>query len=137
MSVEHNKQVVRDYIAAVNRTNAAEISPFLTDDFVFHSMLRRPQWLRFSWPKENFINAPANMSAAMKKPIQMKILGMIGEGDKVAVEAESYGEMNNGKIYDNAYHFVFTFRDGKICEVKEYSCSFTANDVFGDAINAG
>jgi len=134
MSIEKNKQVVRDYIDAVNRTNAAEISPFLTDDFAFHSMLRRPQWLHFSWPKENFINAPANMSTQMNKPIQMKINGMIGEGDKVAVEAESYGEMKNGKIYDNAYHFVFTFRDGKICEVKEYSCSFTANDVFGSTI---
>jgi hypothetical protein len=42
--------------------------------------------------------------------------------------------MNNGKIYDNAYHFVFTFRDGIIREVLEYCCTYTVFDVFGEYI---
>ncbi len=132
MSVENNKKIIEGYVAAVNRADPEAIGQFLTEDFVFHSMLRRPKWLFFSWPKANFVHAPAFMSSKMKTPIQMKILGMIGEGDQVAVEAESYGEMLNGKIYDNGYHFVFTLRDGKICGVKEYSCSYTANEVFGE-----
>ena len=36
------------------------------------------------------------------------------EGDRVAVEAESHGELKNGKTYNNTYHFLFVFRDGKI-----------------------
>ncbi|MDB6062243.1 MAG: hypothetical protein JWM78_2346 [Verrucomicrobiaceae bacterium] len=132
MSIENNKKVVQDYVAAINRSDPAAIASYLADDFIFRSMLRRPKWLFFTWPKEKFIDAPASMSSQMKSPIQMKILNLIGEGDQVAVEAESYGEMLNGKIYDNGYHFIFTFKDGKITSVKEYSCSYTANDVFGE-----
>jgi hypothetical protein len=54
------------------------------------------------------------------------------EGEPVAVQAESYCEMNNGKIYDNAYHFVFTLTQGRISEVLEYCCTYTVVDVFGE-----
>jgi ketosteroid isomerase-like protein len=132
MSVADNKQVVEDYVAAVNRSDPKAIGSYLTDDFIFHSMLRRPKALNFTWPKEHFVHAPAAMSAHMKSPIQMTVIAMVGEGDKVAVEAQSYGEMLNGKIYDNAYHFLFAFKGNKICSVKEYSCSNTASEVFGE-----
>lgn len=42
------------------------------------------------------------------------------QGDRVAVETESYSELNNGRVYNNEYHFVFEVRDGKIQSVKEY-----------------
>lgn len=42
------------------------------------------------------------------------------EGDRVAVETESYAELKNGRVYNNLYHFVFEVRDGKIQSVKEY-----------------
>lgn len=44
----------------------------------------------------------------------------IAEGDKVAVETESYAELKNGRVYNNHYHFVFEVRDGKIHAIKEY-----------------
>ena len=40
--------------------------------------------------------------------------------------------MKNGKTYENAYHFLFKLRDGKICNVREYSCSYTAYECLGD-----
>src|SRR3546814_20342561 len=55
---------------------------------------------------------------------------MIGEGDDVAVEAETDSEMLNGRRYNNRYHFVFRLRDGKFCEVREYSCSHLAQNCF-------
>jgi ketosteroid isomerase-like protein len=42
------------------------------------------------------------------------------QGDRVAVETESYCELKNGRVYNNQYHFVFELRDGKIASVKEY-----------------
>lgn len=42
------------------------------------------------------------------------------QGDRAAVETESYSELKNGRVYNNLYHFVFTVRDGKISSVKEY-----------------
>ena len=45
---------------------------------------------------------------------------MTAEGDRVAVEAETYGEHVSGKTYNNFFHFLLVIRDGKIQEWKEY-----------------
>lgn len=54
----------------------------------------------------------------------------IAQGDKVAVEATSYAKLKNGKVYQNQYHFLFEFRDGKILSVKEYMDTKHAYDIF-------
>jgi ketosteroid isomerase-like protein len=52
--------------------------------------------------------------------IRLTPLGITAEGDRVAVETESYTELKNGRVYNNLYHFLFEVRDGKIESVKEY-----------------
>ena len=54
----------------------------------------------------------------------------IAQGDKVAVEATSYAKLNNGKVYQNQYHFLFEIRDGQIFSVKEYMDTKHAFDIF-------
>jgi ketosteroid isomerase-like protein len=56
----------------------------------------------------------------LKDGLKMTVKSLIAEGDRVAVEVESWGELQNGRVYNNEYHFLMTIRDGKICEVKEY-----------------
>jgi ketosteroid isomerase-like protein len=135
MSIDKNKQTIKKYFEVVNRGDKEAILKCLTDDFVFKGMGRHPDWMRYQWGREAFADAPREMSTKMKKPIVMNLRGMIAEGDRVAVQADSYAEMNNGKIYDNAYHFVFTFKDDKIREVLEYCCTYTVFDVFGEYID--
>lgn len=67
----------------------------------------------------------------MKAPMTMKVHAMTAEGDRVAVEAESYGELKNGAVYNNQYHFLFIVRDGKIKAVKEYNDTKHAAEVLG------
>jgi ketosteroid isomerase-like protein len=135
MSIEKNKQVIVAYFEAVGRFDKEAILALLADGFVFKGMGRHPDWMRYEWGAEPFADAPRDMSTKMKKPIVMTLRGMIAEGDQVAVQADSYAEMKNGKIYDNAYHFVFTFKGGKIQEVREYCCTYTVFDVFGEYID--
>ena len=45
---------------------------------------------------------------------------MFCEEDRVAVEASSDGVHISGKRYQNNYHFLFEFKDGLICQLKEY-----------------
>ena len=54
---------------------------------------------------------------------------MTAEGERVAIEAESYGRHINGKTYNNLYHFLMVIRDGKISELKEYMDTMHANEV--------
>ena len=72
------------------------------------------------------------MSTLLKTPIVMHIVGMIAEGDEVAVEADTDAELNNGKRYNNAYHFVFVMCGGLIDEVREYCCSYLVEQCFGE-----
>jgi ketosteroid isomerase-like protein len=131
MSVTRNKALIDKYFELMNEGNPEKMLACLTDDFVFESMLQKPAALNFSWGKEQFAKASGVMSSQMKKPIKIWIVNMTGEDDKVAVEAKSYGEMNSGKLYENAYHFLFKLRTGKIYNCREYSCSYTAHDCFG------
>jgi uncharacterized protein len=135
MSTDANKQTIEKYFDAMNRQDNKAIRELLTDDFVFKGMGRHPDWMRYQWGADAFADAPRDMSTKMNKPIKMNLVGMIAEGDKVAVQADSYGEMKNGKTYDNAYHFVITFKNGKMKEVLEYCCTYTVFEVFGEYID--
>lgn len=135
MSVEANKELVKKYFAAVNEANDEKILALLNDDFEFLSMAMNPAPLRIKWDKQQFAAAPRLMSGQMKKPIVLTPTRIFGEGDCVAAEAESYGEMSDGRVYINAYHFLFVIKNGLLSQVKEYSCSYTAADIFGAVID--
>jgi ketosteroid isomerase-like protein len=131
MSVQENKAIVEKYFELMNDADPQKMLAYLTDDFTFESMLQKPAAFHFTWGKEQFAAASGGMSSMMVKPLKIWIVGMTAEDDKVAVEAQSYGEMKSGKLYENVYHFLFKLRDGKIYNVREYSCSYTAADCFG------
>ncbi|MBD0862007.1 nuclear transport factor 2 family protein [Gordonia sp. zg691] len=83
--------------------------------------------------KEEFGAMLAGLSATTKTgAIALKPLAWTAEGDRVAVETESYSEMANGRVYNNLYHFVFVVRDGKIHEVKEFLDTEHTRAVFLD-----
>lgn len=65
-----------------------------------------------------------------KGPITLTPHAVTAEGERVAIETESYAELNNGRIYNNHYHFLMIVRDGKIQAVKEYLDTMHTNDVF-------
>ena len=52
--------------------------------------------------------------------IKVTIHSMTAEGDRVAVEAESFAPMKNGTIYNNKYLFLVGFTGGRISLIKEY-----------------
>jgi ketosteroid isomerase-like protein len=62
-------------------------------------------------------------------PIVIRPLAFTCEGERVAVEAESFAQTRKGRIYNNLYHFLFTVRDGKIAGVKEYLDTMHTNAV--------
>lgn len=52
--------------------------------------------------------------------LRMTIKGITAQADRVAVEVESYGELTNGRVYNQEYHFLLEVRDGRISAVREY-----------------
>ena len=56
---------------------------------------------------------------------------LTAEDDRVAVLADSDGELVSGGRYDNKYHFLFQLRDGLISRVWEYGDTYQSWKAFG------
>ncbi|RYF43888.1 MAG: nuclear transport factor 2 family protein [Comamonadaceae bacterium] len=56
----------------------------------------------------------------MRGGLKMTVKGVTAEGERVALEVESYGELHNGRVYNQEYHALMTVRDGRIAAVREY-----------------
>jgi ketosteroid isomerase-like protein len=70
------------------------------------------------------------MQAAMTGRLRLAVKGTVAEGDKVAVEAVSRGELRNGRVYEQEYHVLFTLRDGKIAAAREYMDTAHVNAIW-------
>ena len=110
MSAENNKQLVRKLFEEMNTGDIHRYLALLPDDYT-HTIPGK------------------SVFAGTRTKAQLK--GMIAEGDRIAVEAESYGETIDGNVYNNEYHWLFEVRDGKIRAAREYMCTAHAVEVFG------
>lgn len=63
--------------------------------------------------------------------LEMGIISLIGEGDRVVAEARAHAVTRTGRTYQNGYIFLFTLRDGAIAEVREYTDLRRADEAFG------
>jgi ketosteroid isomerase-like protein len=61
----------------------------------------------------------------------MTVTTSTAEGDQVALEFSGKCALANGKRYDNFYHFLMLFRNGRICSIREYVDTKLVFDVFG------
>lgn len=52
--------------------------------------------------------------------VQFEVLSVIGEADRVSCELNGRSTLINGTPYNNGYHFLVFFRDGRICMLREY-----------------
>lgn len=52
------------------------------------------------------------------------------QDDRVALESRNRGVLPDGRVYTNEYHYLFTFRDGKVLQVKEYMDTQAAAEFF-------
>lgn len=81
--------------------------------------------------KEEFGQMLSSLSTAtVNGAIKLTPKAFTAQGDRVAVETESYSEMSNGKVYNNLYHFVFIIRDGRLETIKEYLDTEHTREVF-------
>lgn len=82
------------------------------------------------YDKERIARLFHAMQGRLKEGLKMIVLSSIAEGDRVALEVESFGELTNGRSYRQEYHFLITLRDGKISAVREYLDTQHAYDIW-------
>jgi uncharacterized protein len=104
----------------------------LADDMAWIFMARASDWpfgqrhTKLEYKKRFFEEG----AALFPQGLQFTVKNAIAEADHVAVEAESYGALANGKIYNNLYHYRLDLRNDKIQEIREYLDSGYTVEVF-------
>jgi ketosteroid isomerase-like protein len=120
-----NKAVVERFLAAIESGDVATIEDLQAPECTWW-VLGGDELSRAA-----YTDAIKSMllSAASRK---VEILGMIAEGDSVAVELRS--EMHFGdRVYANEYHDLFVIRGGRIVHGREYFDTAKVAAFFGAA----
>jgi ketosteroid isomerase-like protein len=125
--VERHKEITRNYFAALQQGNAAGILDALDDSAQIHVIGKT--LLSGTTNKQQLAGTVGMLKDVIPGGMTMTIHNLVAENDFVAAAVESYGKHVSGKIYNNHYHFLIKFRDGKIVHVTEYSDTEHVTDV--------
>ncbi len=127
--IEANKALVNKFLAAFSDSR-------FTD--ALESMDEQGTWwvagstdISGTYTKQEFLDLASSVAGGTKAGIRLTPTGITAEGNRVAVEAVSDGETMDGKSYQNQYHFLFEFKNGKFIAVREYMDPMHVREVFG------
>jgi len=125
-----NKAIVSEFLAMFSRGDVPGVLQRMADDATWW-VSGSIDGMSGTYEKKPFGELLEGVKAAYKSgAMQFKPKSMVAEGPFVAVEAHSYAELNNGRIYSNEYHLLFEIREGKVLRVKEYMDTQHAHAIF-------
>jgi len=135
MTIEENKRIVLSFLNKMETGKVDECLAMMTDNSTYW-VGGKPDKFAFAGTK-NKMEFKEMLSGVLKSiPEGLKLTALpsciTAEGDRVAIEVESYGKVDNGRIYNNLYHFAFVLKEGKIASVKEYLDTLHTKEIFID-----
>jgi len=121
MNIEQNKAVALEFFARFSANDIAGALDTMTGDATWW-IAGKPGSVPVAGTqsKERIARIFDHMVRETKDGLRMTVRSVTAEGDRVALEVESYGELKNGRVYNQQYHAVIVMRDGKISAVREY-----------------
>ena len=126
-----NKEIAAELFARFSRSDIPGVLSLMTDDVVWRIAGKKDlSPAAGDYGKERIGRLFNRMLSQLESGLQMTVLGSVAEGDTVAVEVESSGDLKNGRRYRQQYHFAIVFQDGKIARVREYLDTQHAFDVW-------
>jgi ketosteroid isomerase-like protein len=135
VSAADNRKAAEELFARLSAGDVPGALATMTDDATWLAAGRRELLpAAGSYSKEKLARLFNAMLGQLKNGLKMTVKSMIAEGDRVALEAESYGELKNGRVYNQHYSFVIEFRGGKICAVREYLDTQHAHAVWYEGV---
>jgi uncharacterized protein len=131
MSTEENKAVAFRFFERFTASDIAGALDTMTDDatwWIPGKKERSPSAGLYSKAKiGRLFNRMVN---ELERGLEMTVVSCLAEGDHVALEVTSSGDLKNGRQYRQEYHMLLKFKDGKITSVREYLDTQHANDIW-------
>ena len=133
MNVEHNKNTVIKFLDRFSAGDVPGVLGLMSDTAKWKVMGREGELpLSGEMDKDGIARLMNSVKDKLPQGMKLTPTGWTVEGNRVAVEVESYGRKANGKIYQNLYHFLFELTDGQITGLREYKDTLHVKAVFLD-----
>lgn len=131
MSIEANKQLVREAYDSISRGDVDGFMNRLADDVRWTFFGSHRFAGTFNGKAEILEGLFAGLGDQLVDGIKLTLTNVIAEGDQVVVEARGDARTKDGSTYNNIYCYVVTVRAGKIAEMREYLDTELVSNVFG------
>ena len=126
---ENNKVTVTRFLAAFSESRFDDALELMDDEGTW--WVAGTTDISGTYSKKEFHELVNGVAGGTRSGITLTATGMTAEDNRVAVEAVSDGETQEGKRYLNQYHFLFEFKNGKFISVREYMDPMHVREVFG------
>ena len=131
MDTERNRVIAQRFFELFSASDIDGVLALMTDDATWRIPGKEELTPTAGvYSKERIGRLFRRMLDNLSTGLRMTVLSSIAEGDRVALEVTSSGDLKNGRLYRQEYHFIMEFRDGKICAVREYLDTQHAHDVW-------
>lgn len=117
-SADQNKQIIRDLMNAMSKSDVSSMLALFDDDAVWE--VPGSSALSGQFPKDAFAAGSVHLFSAFPHGLRFDIVTMTAEDDRVAAEVVSQGTHVSGTLYQNHYHFLFVLHDEKITKAMEF-----------------
>ena len=117
---ERNRELVAEFMEVFGQGNVADILSYMSDGATWW-VAGTMEGVSGTKDRAAFGEMLSGLAGLTETgAIKLTPLRWTCQGDRVAVETESYSKLKNGRVYNNLYHFVFEVRDGQIESIREY-----------------
>jgi len=121
VNTEHNKATAQRFFDLFSASDLDGVMALMTDDATWRIPGKKELTPTAGvYTKERIGRLFRRMLDNLTGGLRMTVLSSIAEGDRMALEVTSSGDLKNGRLYRQEYHFIMEFRDGKISAVREY-----------------
>lgn len=117
-TLEENKTVVRQFLAALGGGDVEALKRLMTDDIV--AVQPGTSLLSGSRGHADICAATGMLSSLTRSGIVFNVICLTAEDERVSCEIEGNSTLVNGTPYNNQYHMLFTLREGRVCQLREY-----------------
>jgi ketosteroid isomerase-like protein len=122
MSIEDNVAIARRFYDSFTANDIDGVMETLAEDAQFRVPGKPDELSSAGWyDKAKIRRLFEFMTGRLKNGLRMEVLSVMADGDRVALEVISEGELENGRRYNNEYFVLFKITGGKIKEVREYN----------------
>lgn len=131
---DSNKQVVRAYLEALGKGDAAGVGATLSPDTQVIAI--GTSFMSGTRNYDDVVSTVGMLKSITQNGIAFHIDSLTAEDNRVVAEVHGTSTLVDGTPYNQEYLFLFHFQDGKVTRLVEHFCTKRTEECFGPLMAA-